>query len=55
MERAGSFDRGGSGIVGREAELDAVERRLDRPRPALLEIEGEAGISKTTLWEEAVQ
>jgi predicted ATPase len=42
-------------IVGRDAELEAVERWLARPRPALLEIAGEAGIGKTTLWKEAVR
>ncbi len=42
-------------IVGREAELEALARWFDGPQPALLEIEGEAGIGKTTLWEEAVR
>jgi len=42
-------------IVGRDSELDALGRWFDGPFPALLEIEGEAGIGKTTLWEEAVR
>ena len=43
-------------IVGREAELGAVVRFLDRVAvgPAALVIEGEAGIGKTTVWQEAV-
>ncbi len=43
-------------IVGRDAELQAVERFLDtaRERAAALLIEGEAGIGKTTVWLEAV-
>ena len=40
-------------IVGRESELDAIDRWIGAPRPMLLEIEGEAGIGKTTLWEAA--
>lgn len=44
-----------SAIVGRDVELEAIARWLVGPRPGLLEIEGEAGIGKTTLWEEAVQ
>ncbi len=43
-----------SAIVGRDAELAALARWCDGPSPALLEIEGEAGIGKTTLLEEAV-
>jgi DNA-binding CsgD family transcriptional regulator len=44
-------------IVGREAELEAVERFLDAlpEGPSALVVEGEAGIGKTTLWEEAVR
>ena len=45
-------------IVGREAELEAVERFLERLRegsPAALLLEGEAGIGKTTVWDEAVR
>ena len=43
-------------IVGREAELGAVGRFLDRVAlgPAALVIEGEAGIGKTTVWQEAI-
>jgi len=43
-------------IVGREVELGAVERFLDRVAlgPAALVIEGEAGIGKTTVWVEAI-
>jgi DNA-binding CsgD family transcriptional regulator/RecA/RadA recombinase len=44
------------GIVGREAELKAVDRFLAAvgKRPAALVIEGEAGIGKTTVWQQAV-
>lgn len=42
-------------IVGREHELESLARWLDSPRPALLEIEGEAGIGKTTLLEEGLR
>src|SRR5439155_13413686 len=48
-----SFDRAQAAIVGRGAELEAVGRWLEAARPALLEIEGDAGIGKTTLWEAA--
>ncbi|MGZ6269126.1 MAG: AAA family ATPase, partial [Candidatus Limnocylindrales bacterium] len=43
-------------VVGRAAELAAVERFLDRAAagPAALSLEGEAGIGKTTLWEAAL-
>ena len=41
-------------IVGRAPELEAIARWLDGPAPALLEIEGAAGIGKTTLLEEGV-
>jgi DNA-binding NarL/FixJ family response regulator len=41
-------------IVGRDAELRAVERFLAGGTGALL-IEGEAGIGKTTLWQAAVE
>ena len=43
-------------VVGRETELGAVERFLDRVSsgPAALVIEGEAGIGKTTVWLEAI-
>ncbi len=44
-------------IIGREAEIVAIERFLERARlgPAALVIEGEAGIGKTTVWIEAVR
>jgi DNA-binding CsgD family transcriptional regulator len=42
-------------IVGRESELDAIARWLAASGPNLLEIEGEAGIGKTTLWIEATR
>ena len=47
----------GDQIVGREAELAAVERFLAAPsdEPAALVVEGEAGIGKTTVWLEAVR
>jgi DNA-binding NarL/FixJ family response regulator len=47
----------GGAIVGREAELDAVERFLDNVTtgPAALVIDGEAGIGKTTVWLEGVR
>jgi DNA-binding CsgD family transcriptional regulator len=37
-------------IVGRDAELDAIESWLEDARPSALLIEGDAGIGKTTLW-----
>lgn len=47
----------GEVIVGREAELDTVDRFIDatRRRPAFLLLEGEAGIGKTTLWQAAIR
>jgi DNA-binding CsgD family transcriptional regulator len=46
-----------SAVVGREAELGAVERLLSDGRSGFstLVLEGEAGIGKTTLWREAVR
>ena len=41
-------------IVGRDAELEAIDAWLDAPRPSPLLIEGDAGIGKTTLWRAAV-
>ena len=43
-------------IIGREPELERIERFLDRlgEGPAALVLEGEAGTGKTTLWREAV-
>jgi AAA ATPase domain len=39
-------------LIGREVELDAIERFFDRlpARASALMLEGEAGIGKTTLW-----
>jgi DNA-binding CsgD family transcriptional regulator/tetratricopeptide (TPR) repeat protein len=42
-------------IVGRDAELASLERWLGTSRPALLQLEGEAGIGKTVLWDEGVR
>jgi DNA-binding CsgD family transcriptional regulator len=43
-------------VVGREAELQAVESFLDGPgSPPVLAIVGEPGIGKTTLWTHAVE
>jgi DNA-binding CsgD family transcriptional regulator len=42
-------------VIGREAELELIERWLDGPLPAALLIEGEAGIGKTTLWRAGVE
>jgi DNA-binding CsgD family transcriptional regulator len=41
-------------IVGRDAELGAIERLLEGSTgsPALLELEGAPGMGKTTVWEE---
>jgi DNA-binding CsgD family transcriptional regulator len=46
-----------SSVVGREPELEAIERLLDdaRSRFRALVLEGEAGIGKTTVWREAVR
>lgn len=43
-------------IVGRDAELETVDRFVARDAlgPGVLLIEGEPGIGKTTLWQEAV-
>jgi len=43
-------------VVGREAELAACERLLERTAggPAALVVEGEAGIGKTTVWRAGV-
>jgi DNA-binding CsgD family transcriptional regulator len=45
------------GVLGREGELEAATRFLNRlgPGPAALVYAGEAGIGKTTLWTEAVE
>jgi DNA-binding NarL/FixJ family response regulator len=44
-----------SSLVGREAELGAVETFLRSEQPCALAIAGEPGIGKTTLWQEAVE
>ena len=44
-----------SSLVGREAELGAVEIFLRAERPRELAILGEPGIGKTTLWQAAVE
>jgi DNA-binding CsgD family transcriptional regulator len=44
-----------SSLVGREAELGAVENFLSSERPCALAIVGEPGIGKTTLWQAAVE
>jgi DNA-binding NarL/FixJ family response regulator len=44
-----------SSLVGREAELGAVETFLLSERPRALAIAGEPGIGKTTLWQAAVE
>ena len=43
-------------VIGRGVELAAIERFIDRGRDGLaaLVLEGDAGIGKTTLWEQAV-
>jgi DNA-binding CsgD family transcriptional regulator len=43
-----------SSLVGREAELGAVETFLGAERPRAIAIVGEPGIGKTTLWQAAV-
>ena len=47
----------GDQIVGRDAELAAVERLLGAlsDEPVALVVEGEAGIGKTTVWMEAIR
>jgi DNA-binding CsgD family transcriptional regulator len=42
-------------ILGRDAELEAIEQWLDRPPPFALLVEGEAGIGKSTLWRFSVE
>jgi DNA-binding NarL/FixJ family response regulator len=44
-----------SSLVGREAELGAVETFLRSERPCAVAIVGEPGIGKTTLWQTAVE
>ena len=45
-------------LIGRDAELDAIERLLVRTGgepPSALVLEGEPGIGKTTLWRAGVE
>src|SRR5687767_9247637 len=44
-------------VVGREAELAAIERFVGAAReaPSALVLQGEAGIGKTTLWRAGVE
>lgn len=44
----------GASVIGRESERETIGRWLDLPRPAELVIEGEAGIGKSTLWDDAL-
>lgn len=41
-------------VVARDEELDALDAFLAAPVPAVLVLEGAAGVGKTTLWEAAV-
>src|SRR5262245_3344241 len=41
-------------VVGRSDELAEIEHFLARPWPAMLYLEGEAGIGKSTLWQATV-
>ena len=47
----------GAAVVGRDGELEAVERFLDGAAlgPSALVLEGTAGIGKTTLWQAATE
>jgi len=42
-------------IIGRDPEREVIEALLDGPRPSVLVLDGEAGIGKTTLWNEGVR
>jgi AAA ATPase domain len=55
--RSLSATRTATEIVGRDRELEAVGRLLDRVKdgPAALVLEGEAGIGKTTIWLEGIR
>ncbi len=46
---------GGATVIGRESERETIGQWLDLPRPAALVIEGEAGIGKSTLWDDALE
>jgi DNA-binding CsgD family transcriptional regulator len=41
---------GAGSLVGREAELEAIVRWIERPLSQVLVLEGDPGIGKTTLW-----
>ena len=41
-------------VIGRDAELKAIEDWLEVPSPVLM-LEGEAGIGKTTVWRSAIR
>jgi MoxR-like ATPase len=41
-------------VVGREAELEAIDRFLGSEAGRALVLEGEPGIGKTTLWRVAL-
>lgn len=45
----------GGSVIGRETERETIGRWLDSPRPAALVIDGEAGIGKSTLWDDALE
>ena len=49
-------ESGASAIVGRSAELDALNTFVDSVDrgPAMLVLEGEPGLGKTTLWREGL-
>lgn len=42
-------------VIGRDAEREAIEAFLGRPRPTVVTVDGEAGIGKTTLWSFALR
>ncbi len=42
-------------ILGRDEEQGRVERFLAGPRPAMLLVEGRAGIGKTTVWRYGIE
>lgn len=55
-DRAPDLERLADHVIGRERALAAVDRFLaSLDRPAVLLVEGSAGIGKTTLWLEATQ
>jgi DNA-binding CsgD family transcriptional regulator len=48
------MDEHAAPILGRDEERDRIKRFLSRPRPAVLLVEGDAGIGKTTMWRHGV-